>query len=61
MKLLSDQRPAPPHHRYVMNGQPLNCAYCRELLRGENFRSGDQYYCTELCIGAGPVVTLPQQ
>lgn len=58
MKLLSDQR---VHHRYLMNGQPRNCAYCREPLQGEIFRHGDQYFCNELCLEAAPVVTRVQQ
>lgn len=61
MKLLTHQKPEAVHHKWLVNGKPLNCAYCREPLRGEIFRSGDQYYCTELCVGAGPMVTRPQQ
>lgn len=59
MKLL----PAPKviHHKYLVNGMPRNCAYCREPLQGSIFRCGDQYFCNELCLENAPVITRPQQ
>jgi hypothetical protein len=35
--------------RYVLNGSPRDCAFCREPLRGEAYRRGEQYFCNELC------------
>jgi hypothetical protein len=61
MKFLGDHRPKPVHHRYLMNGMPRNCAYCREPLQGEVWRHGEQYFCTELCIENAPVLSRPQQ
>jgi len=57
MKLL----PASTHNRYLMNGSPRNCAYCREPLQGNVFRHGDQYFCNELCVEAAPVISRVQQ
>ncbi len=53
MKLLGYTKVA---HRYLMNGQPKNCAnpQCREPLRGEVYRVGEQYFCGEICIEATP-------
>lgn len=38
--------------RYLLNGSPQSCAFCREPLRGEAHRRGDQYFCNELCADA---------
>lgn len=59
MKLLAP--PTAIHHRYLMNGQPRNCAYCREPLQGNVYRHGDQYFCNELCLENAPVVSPVQQ
>jgi hypothetical protein len=54
MKLLADQRTATVHHKYLVNGQPKNCAYCREPLQGEILRVGQNYFCNELCADSAP-------
>ncbi|MGH6727106.1 MAG: hypothetical protein ACREB8_11255 [Pseudolabrys sp.] len=38
--------------RYMTNGSPRCCAYCREPLRQEAHRRGDRYFCNELCADA---------
>jgi hypothetical protein len=38
--------------RYVLNGSPRGCAFCREPLREEAHRRGEQYFCNELCADA---------
>ena len=38
--------------RYIMNGSPRCCAFCREPLHDEVQRRGDQYFCNELCADA---------
>jgi len=38
--------------RYVMNGSPRCCAFCREPLHDEVLRRGDRYFCNELCADA---------
>lgn len=55
MKLLTDRS---VHHRYLMNGAPQNCAYCREPLQGDVLRRGTSYYCNELCADAAPARVL---
>ncbi|MBV8790538.1 MAG: hypothetical protein JO237_00640 [Pseudolabrys sp.] len=38
--------------RYILNGSPRVCAFCREPLRDEAHRRGEQYFCNELCADA---------
>jgi len=47
--------------RYLMNGSPRSCAFCREPLRQEAHRRGERYFCNELCAdsGADAVVRHP--
>jgi hypothetical protein len=46
--------------RYILNGSPRVCAFCREPLRTEAHRRGDQYFCNELCTDAcGEPVSRP--
>ena len=47
--------------RYVMNGSPRVCAFCREPLRHEAHRRGDRYFCNELCADAcsDPMIRHP--
>jgi hypothetical protein len=47
--------------RYVMNGSPSACAYCREPLREEAHRRGERYFCNEFCADAcgEPVIRHP--
>ena len=54
MKLLTHQKPEVVSHRYLVNGSPRNCAYCRDPLQGEILRRGDRYFCNELCADAAP-------
>ena len=44
--------------RYIMNGSPRACAFCREPLRNEVLRRGDRYFCNELCADACTEPTL---
>jgi len=44
--------------RYLMNGSPRCCAFCREPLHGEALRRGDRYFCNELCADACSEPTL---
>jgi len=39
--------------RYVLNGSPRDCAFCREPLRETALRRGDRYFCNELCADSG--------
>jgi hypothetical protein len=38
--------------RYVMNGSPRCCAFCRDPLHDDVLRRGGQYFCNELCADA---------
>lgn len=43
--------------RYLMNGGPKSCAFCREPLTGEIVRVGEQYFCNEVCAHRSRLAT----
>ena len=47
--------------RYILNGSPRDCAFCREPLREAALRRDERYFCNELCAdsGSGPVLRHP--
>jgi len=40
--------------RYILNGSPHHCAFCREPLRETAHRRDSRYFCNELCADAAP-------
>lgn len=43
--------------RYVLAGNPHNCAFCREPLTTRAHRRDNAYFCNELCADAAAEVT----
>lgn len=43
--------------RYVLAGNPRNCAFCREPLTMQAHRRDNAYFCNELCADAACEIT----
>ena len=56
MKLITDGRPKPVHHKWIVHGQQKTCWKCATPLEGTVIRVGWNYYCDRVCAKHGPPI-----